>query len=324
MISVVIATYNGEKYIVEQLESIRNQQVSADEVIIRDDGSTDMTVLIVKKYIEKYHLNNWDFKKNKKNKGYKQNFYDLLKLSKGDIIFLADQDDIWEKNKISVMSEMMEKNCDIQTLNSSIQLIDAKNVPFELKPRKGFYNANLLQHKGELEKITYLNLDDMIKRNISPGCSMAINRKIRDEFLRTYDFVLAHDWYMNLLASLTGSCCFLNQKLTNYRIHEENTLGLSSKWDILSKIKTLRHDQMVKLNEFENIFKTFKTLSDNYQIESGKKYTVRNYLRLRVRFIKNPKIQTLFKLRKERNYFESTNIRGRVLDFILTLGVLKI
>ncbi|WP_240143875.1 glycosyltransferase [Liquorilactobacillus mali] len=74
MISVVVATYNGEKFITEQLNSIKNQNCQPDEVIIRDDRSSDATAEIVRKYIKENNLINWDFEINSENKGYKKIF----------------------------------------------------------------------------------------------------------------------------------------------------------------------------------------------------------------------------------------------------------
>ena len=134
MISLVMATYNGEKYLYEQLDSIRCQTMPPDEVIICDDCSKDSTVNMIQKYIDKYQLKHWNVCENEKNKGYSKNFSDALKLAKGDIIFLADQDDIWMLDKI-------EKMTDIMTSNESIELLASNVKPFYMgsDPRKVNY-----------------------------------------------------------------------------------------------------------------------------------------------------------------------------------------
>ena len=108
MISVVMATYNGERFIVEQMESIRKQSLLPDEVLIFDDGSKDKTVETVEKYICDNQLKSWNIIKNKENKGYSSNFSDAMKAASGDIIFLSDQDDIWIDNKIENMVAIMK------------------------------------------------------------------------------------------------------------------------------------------------------------------------------------------------------------------------
>ena len=108
MISVVMATYNGERYVEKQLQSILNQSLMPDEVIIRDDGSNDSTVQIVQEFIKKHNLSSWEIKINEENLGYRKNFANLLSLANGDYIFLSDQDDEWLGDKIEKMSTIFK------------------------------------------------------------------------------------------------------------------------------------------------------------------------------------------------------------------------
>lgn len=103
--SVVMATYNGSKYLEEQLESLRIQTQPIDEVLIFDDCSSDNTVLIAEQFIRKYSLNGWKVFRNEKNKGYRLNFLEGALLATKEVIFYCDQDDIWEKNKVEKIAE---------------------------------------------------------------------------------------------------------------------------------------------------------------------------------------------------------------------------
>ena len=94
-ISVVMCCYNGEKYIQEQMDSLKNQSRKADEIIIIDDCSKDDTVQIIKNYIQQNELHSWKLIENKKNKGWKENFMFGIRQAKGEVIFPCDQDDIW-------------------------------------------------------------------------------------------------------------------------------------------------------------------------------------------------------------------------------------
>ena len=105
--SVVMATYNGEKYIIEQLKSLRDQTKLIDEVLIYDDGSQDKTADLIRKFIEKNKLDNWIFKVNEKNRGWRDNFMELLSAATKEIIFTCDQDDIWLPDKIEKMYQEM-------------------------------------------------------------------------------------------------------------------------------------------------------------------------------------------------------------------------
>ena len=114
-ISLVMATYNGAKYLNEQLDSIKNQTLKLDEVIIVDDVSTDDTSYLVEKYISNHQLN-WIFIKNEKNLGYKGNFKKGLAHASGDVIFLCDQDDIWHLDKVERMVEALKNHPEIKAL----------------------------------------------------------------------------------------------------------------------------------------------------------------------------------------------------------------
>lgn len=129
MISVCMATYNGENYIEAQMESIRKQTLSPDEVIICDDSSTDKTIDVINNFINKYHLkDSWHLYCNACRKGYPGNFYHAMSLCHGDIVFLADQDDIWDLRKIQIMSAILKKEKGINVLCCKFGLVDASGV----------------------------------------------------------------------------------------------------------------------------------------------------------------------------------------------------
>ena len=100
MISVAMATFNGEPYIQEQLDSIYNQTRKVDEIIIVDDCSTDSTVRVIEQYILSHKDIDIKLYKNEENLGYKKNFKKAISLCHGDYVFLSDQDDIWMTDKI--------------------------------------------------------------------------------------------------------------------------------------------------------------------------------------------------------------------------------
>ena len=115
-ISVVLTTYNGSKYIVQQLESIKSQSRNPDEVLIFDDGSTDNTIEIINDFLIRNNLKNWKFEKNNTRKGWKLNFIDGFNKAIGDIIFPCDQDDVWHTDKIEEMAKILEENENINVL----------------------------------------------------------------------------------------------------------------------------------------------------------------------------------------------------------------
>ena len=112
-VSVVMTTFNGEKYIKEQMDSIRTQSLEPDEVIICDDCSTDRTVNFIEDYIAHFQLKDWKLISNSVNKGWKRNFFDASKMSTGDVVFFSDQDDIWNRDKIEKLVTIMTQNEDV-------------------------------------------------------------------------------------------------------------------------------------------------------------------------------------------------------------------
>ena len=127
MISVAMATYNGEVYLRKQLDSILHQSLPVDEIIICDDQSSDGTVDIIQEYIKQYpHIHLY---KNEQNLGYKRNFKKALSLCSKEYIFLCDQDDIWDSDKVKEMVAIMNNNPEMEALASSFTFIDEHDQP---------------------------------------------------------------------------------------------------------------------------------------------------------------------------------------------------
>ena len=126
-VSVCMGIYNGEKYIEEQLDSILRQTRRAEEVILCDDCSTDRTVEIVRLFIEKHGLGeSWRLCCNKENRGYPGNFYYAMSLCAGDVVFLADQDDIWAETKLERMCAVLEAHSEADVLACKFGLMDGE------------------------------------------------------------------------------------------------------------------------------------------------------------------------------------------------------
>jgi glycosyltransferase involved in cell wall biosynthesis len=207
-ISVCIPTYNGEKYIKEQLVSILVQLSALDEIIISDDSSTDTTIEIIKSLqdarIKLFEKNNF--------KSPIFNLENALKYASGDFIFLADQDDIWEPDKVKVTLEKLIKS---DLVVSDCSLIDAS----ENLVNASFYELNKT-------KSGYLN--NLIKNGFL-GCCMAFNSKIKESVLPFPKKIAMHDIWIGLTASLVGKVDFIEDKLIRYRRHGDNFSFTSAK-----------------------------------------------------------------------------------------------
>lgn len=212
-VSVALASYNGEKYIIDQLRSIMVQTRQVDEVIINDDCSPDKTVELVKSFISKNNLKSWKIKINDKNLGFAENFRKAIDQCTGDVIFLCDQDDIWISNRVEVMMSIME-------LNSDVGLLNTKYITFEdsviFSTTKGDSN------NYQLKKIN-LNRRTFFLRY--PGCVMCFRKSLYDSIKEYWSNGWSHDAFL-WAASLMEKCCY---KLDYYslcrRVHANQTSG---------------------------------------------------------------------------------------------------
>lgn len=219
MISVCIATYNGEKYIKEQLDSILCQLSIVDEVIVSDDNSSDSTLDI----IQNYNDSRIKIFKNK-GQGLIENFENALLNSSGDYIFLSDQDDIWEKNKVAECRNDFEKGyqlilSDCSVFNSESKVV-IHNSFFEFNnSKKGIIN-NLISN-------SYI------------GCCMAFKKELKDKILPFPKNIPMHDSWIGITGELFFKVKFNKNKLIKYRLHSKNasyTGGGKSKNSLFEKI----------------------------------------------------------------------------------------
>lgn len=216
-ISVCMATYNGELYIRKQLHSILSQIGKNDEVIISDDGSIDETISIVESFAD----NRIQIINNKRIKGPVLNFENALINSAGEIIYLADQDDIWEINKIRVMTEYLHKHdmviCDAILIDNNGEVI--KDSFYKLRNSGTGFLKNLFKN-------TYL------------GCCMAFNRKILEKSLPFPSNIPMHDIWLGMIGELFGTTFFCKEKLVYFRRHTSSasSTGAKSKYSVYNKI----------------------------------------------------------------------------------------
>lgn len=225
-ISVAMATYCGEKYIRKQLLSIIEQSVSVDEIIICDDCSHDATVLEIKKIADEYDLP-IKLYINDTNLGYKRNFRKAISLTCGEIIFLADQDDIWEKDKVKKIVELIEKKRGM-CVCTGIRLIDGYDNYIQnfAKLRKSMIKGYDMNWDNEINKIS---LERLVWGNFSPGCTYAFTKKVKEIYLKLNNDIISHDYQLLMIGANYNKAYYYNAPLTNYRIHEFNTIGFYKK-----------------------------------------------------------------------------------------------
>ena len=214
-ISVVMATYNGEKYILKQMESIRKQTQKADEVIFCDDGSTDSTLEIVEQYIKQYQLSGWRVVKGQHG-GITTNFYNGVSESTGDIIFFSDQDDIWDISKIEKMAHPF-KDKTVLTVTCRRCLIDTDDNPIKGYPDFVIY-PKVKKNQGRK-----LNLNEELKYYVCSGLCLAFRKEFFEEirnFVLKYD--LQYDLPFGLVSAVKDGNYTINNHYVRHRIHTDN------------------------------------------------------------------------------------------------------
>lgn len=219
-VSVCLATYNGEKYVAEQIESILVQLRSEDELIVSDDGSTDNT----KKIISGIKDDRIKFINNSGEHGYTPNFENALLHSTKEVIFLSDQDDIWERDKLLKCLNSLEKY-DFVVHNATIVDSSKNEIGASFFRERKSHRSWL----GNLLKFSYL------------GCCMAFRRQILD---RALPFPLnhrfcTHDNWLFLIAKTFYNVGYIDTPLIKYRRHGNNTStgGLKRKIDPVFMVK---------------------------------------------------------------------------------------
>lgn len=222
MISVAMTTYNGERYIKEQLESIINQTRKVDEIIIFDDCSKDKTVQIIREAIKETEIKIF-LTVNEKNVGYIENFRRAIEKSTGDYIFLCDQDDVWMNDKVEKMLDIMEKY-DIRVLFTQYDMIDSKGKKINAKEYR--FNGEKKYGGKEIKKIS---LERLVFGNIVPGCTYCFTSDIKDYYMRIIERPIIHDYSIALIGACIGKSYYYNEKTIYYRIHNSNTIGIQKK-----------------------------------------------------------------------------------------------
>lgn len=210
LVSIVMATYNGERYLREQLDSIVQQSYKDIEIIIVDDCSVDKTFLILEDYARIQH--NISIIRNNQNLGVTRSFEIAINSCSGDYIAFCDQDDVWVSNKIE---RMVDESGDNLLIHCDAILVDEQlNVVAESFAAK----------YKDISKCKFI--DYLLGNNVTGCCAMISRELVNLSMPIPKDFYI-HDHYFALLASYYNRIKFLNEKLVLYRQHGANVMGAS-------------------------------------------------------------------------------------------------
>ena len=211
-IDILMATYNGQKYLVEQLDSIINQTYHNWNLLIRDDNSTDKTLEIIQNYHKKDKRIKI-LKDNKGNLGIVRNFEELLKSSESEFIMFSDQDDIWVENKLDMYLKMIEK------IKNKGFMIHSDAILFDKN------KSNILKDTFISKKAINRGLENVFFNYFVQGATILISKEIKNFILPFPKEVYLHDRYIHLISELFFERIFVNKALIYYRQHGDNQIG---------------------------------------------------------------------------------------------------
>lgn len=280
-IDILMATYNGEKYVKEQIDSILNQSFSDFRLLISDDFSTDSTRDILQNYVEK-DSRVVAFLQNK-NLGVVKNFEYLMQKVESEYFMFSDQDDVWQKDKIKNSIELLQKT------NSDLVYTNLQVVNQELD----ILYQSYWKQKGFEKKIKkYNNFESLYLNNYITGCTMLVKSKWLDKILplpHKSKFIL-HDYWTALVVSKFGKMAYIEEPQVKYRQHIGNRIGSKRKSDEINNFEEMRdlfidvkkdhfkifvqNAEVFEDEQIENLNKTAYQYFDN--LKNVKKISLKN------------------------------------------------
>ncbi len=213
--SVALCTFNGEKYLRKQLDSILEQTVAVDEIVVCDDLSTDATLSILNQYKETFP-NIFKIHANEKNLRSVKNFEKAISLCENEIVFLCDQDDMWVPEKVEVILNQFKISPELQVIATNAFII---NDDEDMLNESTIYDIPSKTTK-EMKEILFFH------QNFCTGATMAVRKYFADDLMPfPPENLFHHDEWIALKASLKNHLLFLNDRLIKYRIHQNQLVG---------------------------------------------------------------------------------------------------
>ncbi|WP_289091690.1 glycosyltransferase family 2 protein [uncultured Bacteroides sp.] len=223
MIDILLSTYNGEKYIYELLESLKEQTYKDFRILIRDDSSSDNTVGIIEKFKESNNINIEIINDNKGNIGSTASFESLVNYSTADYFMFCDQDDVWLPNKIALSINKIEE----------LEKKFGKNIPLLI-----FTNLKIVDSKLNLISESYFkyqnispsvcyNIWKCMALSVAAGCTMILNKYSKEYILPIPKYLIHDHWIISNIV-YWGKCDYILEPTILYRQHNNNSVGASS------------------------------------------------------------------------------------------------
>lgn len=277
MVAILLAVYNGEKYLKEQIESILSQTFTDFKIIIRDDGSKDSSVSIIQDYCNKYPQKIFALN-GKPTGGAAKNFAALLDHCDEDYIMFCDQDDVWLPDKIEkTLAAMKAAENGGKTpvlVHTDLMVVDQNLTVIS----QSFFNFQQLKQNN-------VTLPRLLVQNYVTGCTIMINRALRQKCGNIPDECIMHDWWLALIASLFGKVICINEATMLYRQHDDNQVGAKAAYGVsfikrkLSTLDKVRENYNATYNQAQLLLECYADTLDKSSCEIIQTYCAMQNMR---------------------------------------------
>lgn len=307
LVSIAMATYNGEKYLREQLDSIYAQTYKIIEVIVCDDCSNDNTVEILKEYSDKFGLKYFI---NEKNLGYVKNFEKAISLCSGEYIALSDQDDIWLPEKIQVLVENIG---DKSVIHSDAYLINESGTVFSNSYTE--FSKKMINPNSEI---------DMILNGSVTGCTSMFKKSFINKILPFHDKLYVHDKFIGFSAFFENTLVYIDRPLIKYRQHSVNNIGATNvNINIINKFfKFFNRNKKNSLSKFKTQYANQKNFCEIVINQYINKLTQLDEINRLYRFYENIiLLQNIYSIFREYIHFFASIEKNKPLKYKLFVFV---
>lgn len=291
-VSVAMTTYNGEKFVENQLKSILNQTMIPNEIVIVDDCSSDATKCILQRIVKENSHIDWKIIFNEENIGWKSNFARAIRNTTGDIVFLADQDDVWFENKIEIMLNQFVINSEMLVLASKYETVLWKESDMLSSVLRG-------QGSGRSEKVMF---DEFFYMSHFPGCSMAFRGMCRKWFESPlWSNKQPHDEFLWTMAKIFEGAFFYTEKTMLY-IRHTNAATIDKGHNLRSRIQQLK-EKLVCIHTVRNVLLREQNILD-YNNKIKLMHRASSFVKQRLCFLEKPSVTTFWGLIKQMRMYE--------------------
>ncbi len=258
-VSVALCTFNGAPFVGQQLQSIADQTTGVNEIIACDDGSSDETLGVLRSFIAE-HAPAMKIVENPRRLGVTKNFERAISLCTGDLIFLCDQDDRWDADKVRILQQhLIERNADLAFSNAEVVGHDLQPAGYRLWDSIWFDDAEQQRMRsGDAVPV-------LLRHAVAAGSTLAFKSKYLPLILPIPDLPHCHDIWITLLLASVGRIEPVDQDLIQYRLHDSNAVGMR-RHNLLGQIRMAQHQ--VRTHAFSYLADLYAAAHDRLSSQS--------------------------------------------------------